>query len=199
MTARQGLAAAFVLAALGALPSARAAPADGAGLPPPPRVVRRELDHAQAQLGSLVAKLPNAADLDIAREPLRVILRIPAWLLFDPDSATLRTAPEARSTVEAARTLLARRRHLTAAIEVHTDGIGGTESNLHFSQERADALLALLQAEGIAAARLRATGLGPAAPLASDMSPAGRVQNRRVEVVFERAASSPPPPVAPAS
>ncbi len=66
----------------------------------------------------------------------------------------------------------------------HTDNQGAVEGNIALSQARAEAVLKSLTGEhGIAAARLRAHGCGPFAPVASNDTEEGRAKNRRVELV----------------
>ena len=58
--------------------------------------VRRELDRDQALLLVRLARLPEDSGVLVLREPERVILRIPARLLFEFDSADLKHDPAAR-------------------------------------------------------------------------------------------------------
>jgi OmpA-OmpF porin, OOP family len=66
----------------------------------------------------------------------------------------------------------------------HTDNVGGMDSNVRLSQDRAEAILqALVHSHGIAPVRLRAYGCGQFAPVASNDTEDGRAKNRRVELV----------------
>ncbi len=66
----------------------------------------------------------------------------------------------------------------------HTDNVGGVESNLKLSENRAEAVKqALIREHGISVARLRAFGAAQFAPVASNDSEEGRASNRRVELV----------------
>ncbi|EBA14867.1 OmpA domain protein [Roseobacter sp. SK209-2-6] len=67
----------------------------------------------------------------------------------------------------------------------HTDSVGSLASNRSLSERRAEAVRgALIENSGIDNARVQATGVGYAAPIASNLSPAGREKNRRVEAVL---------------
>lgn len=71
----------------------------------------------------------------------------------------------------------------TATVQIlgHTDDRGSAAKNLALSTERAEAVRDYLVEAGIAVARLKATGVGEAKPIASNRSSAGRAQNRRIE------------------
>jgi len=147
-----------------------------------PRALRRELDRAEAQLRALVQARAQPYTV-IIREPQRLILRIPAALLFLPDSTTLRADAMDEGLAAAAKVLHLRRR-LVAQIAVYTDDIGGANANATFSARRAAAIVTALQAAKIGSDRLSAVGAGAAASLASNDAPEGRTQNRRVEIAF---------------
>lgn len=71
-------------------------------------------------------------------------------------------------------------------IEGHTDSVGTEEVNLALSQRRADAVRRGFVARGVDASRIEARGVGEAAPIADNSTPAGRRENRRVEVYVLR-------------
>lgn len=74
----------------------------------------------------------------------------------------------------------------TAAITLvgHTDASGSVTANTALSQKRAASIRELLIASyGIAPDRITAEGVGPADPRADNATEAGRLKNRRVEVV----------------
>jgi outer membrane protein OmpA-like peptidoglycan-associated protein len=68
-------------------------------------------------------------------------------------------------------------------VEGHTDNQGTVQSNLELAQKRADAVRDYLISRGIDAARIKATGIGQARPIADNASPEGRANNRRVEII----------------
>lgn len=171
-----GIALGLLLSAFGAM--AQAPP------PAPSRAVRRELDRAQLQLRESILARGAGPAVEILRDPDRVVLRIPAGLLFDAESTIPRQDAAARALLVAVKQLLRRRAALMGRVEVYTDGIGGVDANLRFSQRRAEALAAWFTEEGIPGPRLQAAARGASRPIASDEAPEGRMQNRRVELVF---------------
>lgn len=71
------------------------------------------------------------------------------------------------------------------ALVGHTDSVGGLDVNTEISQKRAAAVMQrLIDAHGVAAEQLEAHGVGYLAPVASNLSEAGRAANRRVEAVL---------------
>jgi len=75
-------------------------------------------------------------------------------------------------------------------IEGHTDNTGNEDFNVKLSQQRADAVRSLLVARGIAPERIATRGYGPKYPIVENDTPAGRQQNRRVEVLVLNEAPS---------
>ncbi len=63
----------------------------------------------------------------------------------------------------------------------HTDGVGDDASNITLSQNRANAVLYYLQDQTNDFNRLEAKGYGKREPVASNSTPEGRQENRRVE------------------
>lgn len=71
----------------------------------------------------------------------------------------------------------------TVNVEIggHTDNRGDEDANQALSQARAEAVVDYLALQGIERSRLRPVGYGPFNPIASNDTPSGRLQNRRVE------------------
>lgn len=68
-------------------------------------------------------------------------------------------------------------------IQGHTDNTGSEELNQELSKNRAESVKAYLVSKGIAESRLTTAGFGPSRPVASNDTPDGRAQNRRIEFV----------------
>lgn len=64
----------------------------------------------------------------------------------------------------------------------HTDNSGNTSRNRQLSNRRAEAVRTFLTSVGAPADRLSASGVGSSQPLVSNETPAGREQNRRIEI-----------------
>jgi len=100
---------------------------------------------------------------------------------FDFDKYNIRPG-DAAILDEAAATLQANP-NVTVNVNGHTDAIGTEEYNLGLSNRRADAVVNYLTEKGIPASRLIPHGYGKSQPVATNDTPEGRAQNRRVELV----------------
>ncbi len=65
----------------------------------------------------------------------------------------------------------------------HTDADGNDASNLALSQARAESVMAYLTEKGVAAENMTAVGYGETEPIASNDTPEGKAENRRIEFV----------------
>jgi outer membrane protein OmpA-like peptidoglycan-associated protein len=188
------LAAGLATLALSALPalsghaaSSAAASADGSR----PTAASREMDRAQALLQLHLASLPEDSGVLVLRDPEHLILRIPARLLFEPDSPSLKHDPSAAAPLAASLRLLKKYRRLQVQIVVYTDSIGEVSANQNLSDQRALAVYGALGVAGIARNRLQQHGAGAATMVAGNDTPQGRIENRRIEIEFGRAGLPP--------
>jgi OOP family OmpA-OmpF porin len=69
-----------------------------------------------------------------------------------------------------------------ASTIAHLRGLGKSPDNMGLSEARAEAVAAVLQAGGIDAARMTTQGKGQTEPVADNHTPAGKAQNRRVDI-----------------
>ena len=103
-------------------------------------------------------------------------------IFFATGSAEL--AGESTPTLKEIGQMLKDHADLSLTIEGHTDNVGSAEANQSLSEKRAAAVKAyLVSTFGIAESRLEAKGFGASKPAASNDTPEGRQQNRRVELV----------------
>ena len=106
-------------------------------------------------------------------------------VLFDSGGATLK--PGADELVSRLSQFMQSHPDIKVRIEGHTDSIGSDSYNEALSQRRAESVASALENRGISAARIQAVGRGKFAPVAGNDTPAGRQQNRRVEIIFSDA------------
>jgi len=83
---------------------------------------------------------------------------------------------------------------LLVEIGGHTDNVGSDAANLRLSRSRAKEVRAYLISQGIDPNRLEAKGYGESRPVDTNLTEAGRYQNRRVEFLVLKTANAEPPP-----
>ena len=92
---------------------------------------------------------------------------------------------ELRAKVVEAGRILAKNPQQKILVKGHTDSVGRTASNDRLSQARADTVKAALIEGGVADERIQTSGVGSREPVASNDTPEGRQQNRRVEIIVQ--------------
>ncbi len=136
----------------------------------------RRLNEALTQLRSLVAEITN---LQQTQRGLVISL---SGILFDVGKSTLKAG--SRASLERIAAVLTQYPQHQILVEGHTDATGGDDYNLALSHDRANSVRDALVAGGVDASKISAEGYGESRPIASDDTPAGRQQNRRVEIVI---------------
>ena len=103
-------------------------------------------------------------------------------ILFDVDSDRIK--PESAATIKMIASGIQANAGTSFLIEGHTDSTGDAAHNMDLSKRRAEAVKSVLVSQfGIDAARLTTAGLGSTKPVASNNTPQGKAENRRVEFV----------------
>lgn len=110
----------------------------------------------------------------------QLLVTMPQGILFDTDSAAIRASLQ--SDLRALARNLQRYPDSTIDVIGHTDNTGSAEYNQDLSARRATAVSGVLLEQGVAPARVRSFGRGEDEPVATNLTPEGRQQNRRVEI-----------------
>jgi len=142
-----------------------------------------ELAKAQADSakGQLAAAQQQLADLQAKKTDRGVVVTL-GDVLFDTAQATLK--PGADLALNRLATYMSNNPDTKIIIEGHTDSRGSDGYNDALSERRANAVAIALESRGIQASQIQPRGLGKSYPVASNDTPEGRQQNRRVEIVF---------------
>lgn len=118
-----------------------------------------------------------------ARETDRGLVLTLDNFLFETNRADLKAG--AFRSLEKLSDFLKQHPDRNIMIEGHTDSTGSAEYNLDLSRRRAQAVAQALRSQGIEPDRIITRGYGQEYPVASNDTPSGRLQNRRVEVIIE--------------
>ena len=106
---------------------------------------------------------------------------VTSGIRFDVGKATIR--PESMGVINEVVSLMKQHAELKFSVEGHTDSDGNEASNQSLSEARAKAVMDQMVALGIASSRLSHKGWGQTKPVASNNTPEGKAENRRVEFV----------------
>jgi outer membrane protein OmpA-like peptidoglycan-associated protein len=141
--------------------------------------MRRRLEHQARETQELRRQL---AEFKTRETDRGLVLTLDSFL-FETDSAVLK--PGTFRSLEKLSDYLKQNPRRNIVIEGHTDSTGDAEYNLGLSRRRADAVAQALRSQGIEPGRIVTQGYGQEYPVASNDTPAGRLQNRRVEIIIE--------------
>ena len=112
----------------------------------------------------------------------QLIVTLPQDILFGVDSASV--GIQSQTDLAAVARSLNNYPNTTVNVIGHTDNTGDAAYNQDLSERRAQAVAQVLAASGVSPARIATIGRGEDAPIASNQTPEGRQQNRRVEIVI---------------
>ena len=102
-------------------------------------------------------------------------------IYFDTGKSDIK--PESKPTIDEIVKMLKQNSALKLFVVGHTDSDGKLESNMKLSSDRAASVVKALIENGIQAARLKSSGVGPYCPVESNRTEEGKAKNRRVELV----------------
>ena len=140
-------------------------------------IIGNQLDRQEAELRQ---QLNN--NVDIVNTGDRLIVTLPQDILFATDSAEL-----SGSLVGDLRTVASSlNQYPGSVVQVvgHTDNVGDAGYNYDLSERRARSVAGVLISSGVSSSRIQTFGRGEDQPKASNLTPEGRQQNRRVEIVI---------------
>jgi len=138
-------------------------------------------------LSKELRRMIDSGKLDIRFRKGRMVVKLPAAVLFASGSADL--SADGRATLkDVAKALRKMRRRFIIA--GHTDAVPvGSDSAFHsnwaLSTARAVTVTEALIKSGVSPKHLTAAGLGSHDPLSSNNTTQGRARNRRIEIILE--------------
>jgi len=134
---------------------------DGAGcpLPQPKQIIKQEKVVVTQQDRKIVDEAIKDLEFDVAKATIR---------------------PASFPSLDRVAELLINK-NFSLKLAGHTDNTGSNALNMRLSKERAESVKAYLVSKGANASRIEAVGYGSSQPIATNDTPEGRQQNRRVE------------------
>jgi chemotaxis protein MotB len=148
------------------------------------------LDAQYQQLNQTMSAEVAANQMQITRLRDAIKVTVNSELLFP--SGDWRMPVEAQRTLSKIVPSLAPKQQNKVQVNGYTDNVPigpglksqGVTSNLELSQKRADTVMQFLIAQGVNPRLVSAQGFGEQDPVASNDTPEGRAQNRRVELTL---------------
>src|SRR5215471_9498187 len=148
------------------------------------------LDTEYQQLNQTMSAEVASNQMHITRLQNAIKVTINSELLFP--SGSWQMPVEAQQTISKIVPILAPMQQTKIIVNGYTDNVPigpglmsqGITSNLELSQKRADNVMQFMLSQGVNPSLVSARGFGDADPVASNDTPAGRAQNRRVELTL---------------
>jgi chemotaxis protein MotB len=148
------------------------------------------LDAQYQQLNQTMSAEVTANQMQITRLRDAIKVTVNNELLFP--SGDWQMPVEAQRTLSKIVPILAPKQQAKLKVNGYTDNVPigsglmrqGITNNLELSQKRADTVMQYLIAQGVNPSMVSAQGFGEAEPVASNDTPQGRAQNRRVELTL---------------
>lgn len=118
--------------------------------------------------------------VNIIRSGDELWLQMPGNITFETGSAAI--AGNFHPVLNDVALVLNKYKKTTLIIEGHTDSVGAADYNMSLSESRANSIANYLKQRDVAAMRITTVGFGEHQPVATNDTPQGRQQNRRVEL-----------------
>lgn len=109
-----------------------------------------------------------------------LVTKLKSDILFDTGKAELK--PDAKSKLQEMAEIMKKYPENVLTVKGYTDSTGSVTVNEILSEKRAKSVKQTLVASGLPSPVIGTAGLGPTNPVASNDTPSGRQQNRRVEI-----------------
>lgn len=118
--------------------------------------------------------------VSVTRNGDQIILNMPSAITFDTDQDQVKS--QFYSTLNSVAIVLRKFNQTLVDVYGFTDSTGSASYNQGLSQRRAASVASYLGSQGIDPRRFAVIGYGASQPVASNATPEGRAQNRRVEI-----------------
>lgn len=136
------------------------------------------MDRQQAALRQELA----GSGVTVVRQGDNLILQMPSDVTFATNSADVQA--QFFPVLDDVARVLNQYNQTTVDVVGHADSTGSDAYNQTLSERRAASVAAYLISRNVLRERLYVAGMGERAPIASNDTPEGRAQNRRVEIII---------------
>ena len=116
--------------------------------------------------------------VSVTRAGNQIVLNMPGNVTFKTNSADI--SADFYEVLNSVAVVLNEYKNTSIDVLGHTDSVGADDYNQRLSEHRARSVAEYLSSQGVLAARLLISGRGKTQPIASNDTPEGRAQNRRV-------------------
>ncbi len=134
------------------------------------------MDRQEAELRAQL----RGTGVSVTRNGDNIILNMPSNITFDTDQDQVKG--QFYPTLNSVAIVLRKFDRTLVDVSGHTDSTGSLAHNQDLSQRRATSVANYLSGQGIDQRRFAVVGEGPSRPVATNATPEGRAQNRRVEI-----------------
>ncbi|BCH25572.1 OmpA family protein [Mesorhizobium sp. L-8-3] len=118
--------------------------------------------------------------VSVTRSGDQIILNMPSNITFATDQDQV--MPAFYPTLNSVALVINKFNRTIVDVYGHTDSTGSAGHNFDLSQRRALSVANYLSGRGVDSRRFAVTGFGATRPIATNATPEGRAQNRRVEI-----------------
>lgn len=138
-------------------------------------------NYMDRQQRALEAEL-SGTGVGVARQGDVLVLRMPSDVTFATNQSSI--DPRFNAVLDDVAGVLNEYDRSVIDIIGHANSAGSDEYNLDLSRRRASSVAGYLVSRNVLAERLFVDGRGESQPIASNDTPAGKAQNRRVEILI---------------
>ncbi|MCU7852893.1 MAG: OmpA family protein [Candidatus Thiodiazotropha sp. (ex Monitilora ramsayi)] len=137
--------------------------------------------YMDVQEAKLRQQLENTG-VSVTRDGDNIILNMPGNITFEVNKSDVK--PNFVEVLGSVALVLNEYKSTMIEVAGHTDSSGSESYNQMLSQQRSQSVSNVLLNNGIQSVRIDSVGYGENRPVASNSTPAGRQQNRRVELTL---------------
>ena len=142
--------------------------------------LQAQVRETQDTVNALKNRLKTPVKYAPTKEETAVIQTAFSQLEFESGKDVIKLS--SYSALNELASLLKQHPEWSVILKGYTDNVGNAQSNLQLSRNRAESVKSYLVGRGVSASAIQTFGYGAENPVATNSTPEGRAQNRRVEI-----------------